>query len=282
MEPALTLPGGLWREGALLRKAWLAPLTGADEEALLEPAEPWRSRAAAVDALIARGVRRLGDMPMTPELAQQLSVGDREALLLAIRRVTLGERIDCIVDCPACGERMDLEFGVESLLLPPYAEPQPDHRVEIECDGVAWHVRLRLPTGADQAAVAELARADLAAAETALLERCVLEVRAADGAPLAVRDLAPRARTVLAERAGELDPQAEMRLDFTCPACGTASAVIFDAADYLLQELVRGDLCREVHTLALHYHWSEQEILGLPQPRRRRYLALLAEAQGPP
>ena len=38
-----------------------------------------------------------------------------------------------------------------------------------------------------------------------------------------------------------------------------------------------GDLFREVHLLAYHYHWSETDILELTGPRRRRYLALLAE-----
>ena len=34
----------------------------------------------------------------------------------------------------------------------------------------------------------------------------------------------------------------------------------------------------EVHALALHYHWSEGEILGLDVRRRRRYLELLTDA----
>ena len=33
---------------------------------------------------------------------------------------------------------------------------------------------------------------------------------------------------------------------------------------------------REVHYLALHYHWSESEILNLQRDRRRGYLALLS------
>ena len=34
-------------------------------------------------------------------------------------------------------------------------------------------------------------------------------------------------------------------------------------------------LIEEIHVLALHYHWSESEILRLPRSKRRRYLALL-------
>ena len=36
----------------------------------------------------------------------------------------------------------------------------------------------------------------------------------------------------------------------------------------------------EVHVLALHYHWSEAQILALPATKRRRYLALLARHLG--
>jgi hypothetical protein len=35
-------------------------------------------------------------------------------------------------------------------------------------------------------------------------------------------------------------------------------------------------LYEEVHHLAYHYHWREQDILELPRLKRRRYLALLA------
>lgn len=34
-------------------------------------------------------------------------------------------------------------------------------------------------------------------------------------------------------------------------------------------------LYEEVHHLALHYHWSEAEILRLPRSKRLRYLGLL-------
>lgn len=39
-------------------------------------------------------------------------------------------------------------------------------------------------------------------------------------------------------------------------------------------------LYQEVHLLALHYHWSEADILRLPFPKRRRYLRLLAQHLG--
>ena len=68
------------------------------------------------------------------------------------------------------------------------------------------------------------------------------------------------------------DAQAESVLVFDCPACGSRSAVLLDAADYLFQELrgERGNIYQQVHQLAAHYHWSETEILALPRPKRQR------------
>ena len=41
-------------------------------------------------------------------------------------------------------------------------------------------------------------------------------------------------------------------------------------------------LYREVHTLALHYHWNETEIMGMKTSKRRRYLKLLLDSISSP
>ena len=48
----------------------------------------------------------------------------REALLLHLRRLLVGDRLACVLSCPdpACGEPMDVELAVEELLVGPYAE----------------------------------------------------------------------------------------------------------------------------------------------------------------
>ena len=38
----------------------------------------------------------------------------------------------------------------------------------------------------------------------------------------------------------ELDPQAEMRIDVSCPACGAVSQTLFDTAGFLMQEMKSG------------------------------------------
>ena len=170
-----------------------------------------------------------------------------------------------MLECPACSEAMDLDLSVAELLVEPGTAPRDEHEMVL-ADGSV--VRFRLPIGADLEAAARAG--DVEDGVRALLERCVR----------APTDLGPTAQTELAARMASLDPQAEIRLQLSCPGCGHNFTALLDAAALLLDELVsdRAALYGEVHEIAMRYHWSEAEILALEVPRRRRYLELLAES----
>lgn len=72
-------------------------------------------------------------------------------------------------------------------------------------------------------------------------------------------------------------PVLEQDLGAHCPHCAADSTVRFDLQAFLLATLAReGEwLAREVHCLAVTYHWSLAEILGLPRSQRHRYVALV-------
>jgi hypothetical protein len=272
-----TLPGGYWADGAHWREAQLREVTGEDQVFLTEECRGLPPAAWVTEAL-SRCVTRLGPGKPTRQVIRSLSVGDREALLLHLRRLTSGERLECLLSCPSeCREKLELELEVADLLIRADGAAQPEHELSFRReDGVEVVVRFRLPTGADQEAVAPLARSDAAAAADVLLRRCVRSVSpeggAADELPAGLRDR-------LAARMSELDAQAEIILLVTCAVCGRSFSVIFDAADYLIRELKAETrrLYQEVHSLAYHYHWSAREILRMGLSQRRRFLQLLED-----
>src|SRR6266536_3258635 len=110
----VTLPGGYWRDGICHREAELRPLTGEDEAFLADGAESLLP-AYRTTALLARCLTRVGPITVTPDVARSLTVGDREALLLHLRRATIGERLQCVVNCAGrgCGKPMDVALTVE-------------------------------------------------------------------------------------------------------------------------------------------------------------------------
>jgi hypothetical protein len=268
--------------GSRIQHAVIRPLTGRDEELLTAAWEAGGTEptAATVTRLLARCVVLLAEEPPSFEALRALCVGDREALLLHLRRLTLGDRVDCVAVCPdaACGERLDLTLSVQGLLVERgeavewYEETFPSASPEGE---VA--VRFRVPTGADQEETAGLAATDPTAAARAILRRCVASSSGLRGG---LNEVPDDVADAVAARMAELDPQAEIRLRFDCAACGRPVEMLFDTGAFFLAEIeaTADRLLQEVHAIAWHYHWPEREILDLPRARRRQYLELIASS----
>jgi hypothetical protein len=272
MAAEVRLPGGLWQEGGRLDRARVRALTGADEEAVAARATD--SAASLTTELLSRCVVVADATGPRADVMRSLSVGDREALLWHLRRITFGPVIDAVVDCGACGEKLDLTLDVFDLVQDPYPDWPPEHT-----EAMAGHmVTFRVPTGADTEAIAGLARADPAAAGRALAARCVSLVDGLDVTDASLDEVRP----AVSERLAALDPQAETVLAVACPECAGSTDVLLDAAGYLVEEVTRRAqfLYEEIHTLAWYYHWSEHDILSMPAPRRHRYLELIESSLG--
>jgi hypothetical protein len=278
---AVTLPLGIWREGIRHQEAALRPLSGEDEAFLAEECgslPPVRQTTV----LLNRCLTRLGPAsPVPADAAESLAAGDREALLLHLRRLTFGERMPCVLTCPApdCGAKMDLDLRIGDLLQPAYPDAAELHEIAVPENGGSYRVRFRLPTGADLEAAADTAGNDLPAAAERLLKRCITEVkRRGDDEPLT--STPPAVLRELPEAMARLDPQSEIRLELACPECGRRFTTVLDAADFFFRELDgwSENLYREVHLLAFYYHWSETEIMRMTATKRKRYLNLLEKA----
>jgi hypothetical protein len=272
------LPGGLAdATGTVQREVELRGLTGREEELLAD----WAlgaagggpgSGAAAATAVLACCVARIGAVEKVDEaVVRRLLVGDRQFLMLKLREATFGERVQGSVRCPwpGCGERVAVSFALGDVPVTEAADPGPSYSVELEDDGGT--VAFRLPTGEDQEAVAPLLDADgETAALTALLERCVH----GDAA-----DLSPRARAAVEAAMAEVAPRVDLTLEITCAECGRGFDAPLDLQDFFFGELRASAplLHREVHQLAINYHWSEREIMEMPRERRARYLAVLSD-----
>lgn len=281
-QTLVTLPGGIWRAGVRHREAELRAVIGADEMVLLDSGDAL-PLAGRITTLLARCTSRVGDIrdERIEDIVRSLTVGDREALLLHLRCLTFGNTLECVLSCASCAAPLESEVTVDSLLVAPYVDAREWYERELAAGGETYRVRLRLPTGADQEDVAAAAAADPRGAEAELLRRCVVEVReTATNRRIELDALPAEAADRAAELLLELDPQAEVTLDLSCAACGRAFSMLLDTGTYLLRELAaRGKaLYRDVHTLALHYHWSEAEIVGMTPTKRWRYLDLISQS----
>ena len=217
-----------------------------------------------------------------PELPRDvlvsLSVGQRDARLLDVRKWTFGSHLASFNECEKCQERLEFEFDVDDIRVAPGSECM-DKEHKVMCGGYELH--FRLPTSLDLAAIAVCS--DVPAARNLLVRRCVLRV-IQDGAEVEAGNadecVTALPETVIAALAAQIaacDPQAEVVIDLTCPACGHRWPVMFDIVLFLWTEISAQArrLLREVHTLAWAYGWRESDILSLSTTRRQFYLEMV-------
>jgi len=278
------LPGGYVDEhGVSHREVDLNSVTGLDEELLAE-VQPAVCSARIVTALLTRCVKRVGLLePVTASLIGDLLVGDREFLMLKLREMTLGTRLDAVVRCPApdCGVRMDLKLNLDDFCAE--AAPISSLFFALDCpdqnpDVNEISVEFRLPTGADQDAVALGVGVDEASAVRKLLARTISRINSQSPVEeQAVATLPEGVQRRIEEQMEKLAPQGFVELEITCLECQELFSVPFDPASFFLAEIMGGrqSLEREVHFLAWHYHWRERDILALPRRKRRRYIELI-------
>ncbi len=281
----IVLARGLIDEtGARHRRALLRPLTGWQEAALSTAAGGVDGVTA--DGMLASCLERLGGYrDVTPEHAEALSLGDRARIALALSAMMFGERVYLTLPCPnpACGELADMAVSIDEI-LGTAGEAEPEWLETETPDGRA---RFRPPTGADEHAVAGREPAGPAHQRDAALW-CRIVAHVGERGPLTPEDwlaLAPASRQAIALALARSGAAPELFFASRCPSCSAWLEVDLDPLDLLTRQFRLGAdrLLAEVHSLAFHYGWSEDQILSLPRGRRWRYLELLqSQLEGRP
>ena len=236
--------------------------------------DTWEAGLAASDADRALLLHALARPAVDASRLLSTPVGSRDADLITLRALLFGDVAQVRLRCARCAEELEFDLDIRQMLTSD--GPTEDSDAPIEVALGEWNVRFRLPTPADLLAIGRSVPAE---ARGLLMQRCVVTVTR-DAQPATAADLPAPVQEKLAEAVAQADPDADLRLDAPCPACGHHTSVVVDAASFLWAELdawARGTLV-EVHLLASTYGWTEPEVLALSPRRRRHYLELAGHA----
>jgi len=203
-----------------------------------------------------------------PDTMARLSIGQRDAQLLTLREWMFGSQLNSLASCPGCGEQLELAFDVSDIRA---SQSQQDQALATSVAG--YEVDMRLPNSLDLAAIAGHNSTE---ARRLLLDRCVVRVQR-EGADAPLDQLPEEVKTTISERMALADPQADVELALTCPACGHQWQAVFDVAAFFWNEInawaIR--LLREIHAIASAYGWREADIVALSPMRRQLYLDMI-------
>lgn len=202
----------------------------------------------------------------TNDLAR-LSIGRRDALLLAQRIITFGQVMRIFIECPKCAAHLGISVRGDDIAA-----------AEGEFDGVlssgGVEARFRLPDSLDLAAA--LKSPDTSSAKRIMIERCITDA-SMEGVFVDASQIPEDTVLQIIDQMAEGDPQADVLLDIQCPECGETWQIIFDILFFFWRELSAEAkrILIDVHTLARAYGWSEGDILAMSPLRRQSYLEMV-------
>lgn len=205
-----------------------------------------------------------------PEELAGLSIGRRDARLLALREQLFGPRLVSMTGCPECSEKLELNFDVADIRVEAGEEPKAHQELKIG----EYELLFRLPDSNDLAVLA--IDVDRESARGILLKRCLTRIRL-NGEEQQVEELPADIIFAISDNMALADPQAVVNIGLDCPACGHGWLAIFDIVSFLWSEIENWAqrILHDVHILAGSYGWSEADILAMSALRRQCYLEML-------
>jgi len=99
--------------GVLVRDALVRELDGYAEEKLSR-LDPQKNMGVFVTELLTIGVERLGDETVNQDLMRRLLIGDRDALMLGIRKATYGNDVEFTLRCAMCDKESKITVFLDS------------------------------------------------------------------------------------------------------------------------------------------------------------------------
>ncbi len=205
--------------------------------------------------------------PRDPAFWWSQPVGARTAALLRLVAVTEArDQIALSARCnaAACDEAFEFELPLRGGLPGGEADAAP---IQLRLSD-SRALTMRRPTGEDLRRWRTAQPASRVQALRVMLDSLVL-----------AGEVEPDDEAALSASIAALDPLVDFTVACRCPACGTPNEVAVDLETLALARLVARQraLLHEVHRFAMHYGWSESEVLAVPPARRARYLALIEE-----
>jgi hypothetical protein len=210
----------------------LRPMTGYEEEVAERQASD-ANTARLCNEILARCLAPPGaDSSAALAQVRAMLVPERDAALVQLRRISLGDAVRTELRCPRCCAVSEAEFSLAELPLPPLPGRRP---VDLTLPGGA-RASLRLPTAGDQEELLEARLETASERKTFLLARALLHLGEREG-PFdfaVVRALPVPARNAMEAALEAALPDLDLSMAARCAECSHGFQQPLDVADFFL------------------------------------------------
>lgn len=223
----VVLPGGLLDPfNGMIYTAEVRELTGFDEEAISKIPDA----AKSLLAILERATVKIGEEKASKDLIDSLLAGDREMLLLAIRKATFGNEVKLGPGlCPHCEEEQIFHIDLSKDV--PIKRLEGDIEFTVDCK--VGKVLVTLPKGSTQKAIVESTNRTSAELDTIMLKNCVISINGQDVInPDVVKNLGMLDRRTILKEIADRNPGPQLgELKKECQSCGQEVPLPLSLAD---------------------------------------------------
>lgn len=203
----------------------------------------------------------------------KLSIGERDARLFLLREWMFGNRMYHTTNCPVCTEKVEWETRANAMRIQELDDSFSTRIFELSSQD--FYIKYRLVNSLD---IIQLLKQKIALEEANgnLLKCCMLDIKK-QGKSYSIDKLPAALVVSIEEEMAQKDPQADLQLQVSCPACNHEWTVGFDIMHFFWTEIHNWAqrLMQEVFLLARFFNWSEKDILNMSPRRRQLYLQML-------
>jgi hypothetical protein len=226
-DPQVTLLAGLQVPfGEFISTAEVRELTGADEEAIARISDI----SKGLMTILERAVVKLNDSPVDRDLLDTMLAGDRELLLLEIRKLTFGSEVAIEGQiCSKCEDTKSITIDLDKDV--PMKKLENDPVFTVKCK--IGDVKVKLPNGVVQKQLVTATNKTAPELDSIVLKSCVLEI---NGNPIldsnTVLKMSVSDRRAILNAISERNPGPQLQqIKKECPTCGQEVSLPLTLAD---------------------------------------------------
>lgn len=244
----IELPIGVKDKNGVIHKLCeFTEMDGNDEEAITDR-KVASNGALVVSTLLERKIVKIGDIEkITPTLIKNMFSADRDAVLMGIRKLSLGSDMTIQTQCPSCKQKSQLIIDLDNDIECPMWDSEENELfsdddnmlglIEFELpigyedkDGeVHRNGLIRMSTGELEEKLALLIRENPGKANTVLLSNSIQELGTLKMIDTKVlRDMTRRDREYLTSLISKAKCGPNLVREVNCPVCGFAHKVMIE------------------------------------------------------
>ena len=222
------LPGGFMDSGSLVKYVEIRELNGSDEEAIAKAG----SAAKALNTILEKGLVRVGGRPVKQTDFDEMLLGDRDAVLLGIRKITFGDTVNASVFCGKCEVVRDVTIDLnKDIEVKELTDPVNERVFNVELR--VGNALVSLPNGLTQRKIMENGDRTPSEIATIIIAGCLISINdhASYGTSTAL-NLGIKDRESIVTEIAERNPGPRLGgVVKACEACGKDLFIPLSLAD---------------------------------------------------